>query len=62
MAGMLGVTPVQVRRMELGPDKSIHRPVTGTTERLIRAYLDGYRPADWPLTRPRAASGDPPGD
>jgi hypothetical protein len=24
--------------------------------RLLRAYLDGYRPADWPLTAPGASA------
>lgn len=48
MAAMLGVGELQVRRMELPPDRQSHRPVTGTTARLLRAYLDGYRPADWP--------------
>ena len=50
MAKMLGVADdVQVRRMALSPDKKSHRPVNGTTERLIMCYLDGYRPKDWPL-------------
>lgn len=48
LAAMLGVGELQVRRMELAPDKSSHRPINGTVQRLLRAYLDGYRPADWP--------------
>ena len=24
-------------------------PQDGSNERLLRAYLDGYRPADWPV-------------
>lgn len=48
MADMLGVTSVQVRRMELREDAGVHRPVMPTTARLVRAYLDGYRPRDWP--------------
>lgn len=48
MATLLGVHPIQVRRMELDESLASHRPVMPTTERLIRAWLDGYRPADWP--------------
>ncbi len=48
LARMLGVGELQVRRMALAPDKSSHRPVNGSTERLMKAYLDGYRPKDWP--------------
>jgi transcriptional regulator with XRE-family HTH domain len=47
MAYALGVTPVQVRRMETAGDKLSARPIMPTTERLVRAWLDGYRPADW---------------
>lgn len=48
MADMLGVSHQHVRRFSIAPDKDSHRPVNSTTERLINAYLDGYRPADWP--------------
>lgn len=48
MAAMLGVKDQHVRRMESAPDLESARPVNGTTERLIRAYLDGYRPKNWP--------------
>ncbi len=48
MADMLGVQPLQVRRMELSPDKSSHRDVQGPVRRLVTAYLEGYRPKDWP--------------
>jgi len=49
MALMLGIeeSGTQVRRMEMQPGKSTHRPVSGTTARLVKAYLDGYRPRDW---------------
>lgn len=50
MALALGCTETQVRRMAIAPGKGSHREVNGTTERLIRAYLEGYRPADWPGT------------
>lgn len=48
MAFVLSVSPQHVRRMETDPDNNSARPVNGTTARLVRAYLDGYRPADWP--------------
>jgi transcriptional regulator with XRE-family HTH domain len=47
MAAMLGVTPIQIRRMETAAGKASARPIMPTTERLMRAYLAGYRPADW---------------
>jgi transcriptional regulator with XRE-family HTH domain len=47
-ADMLGVRPQHVRRMETPPGQGAHRRVTATTERLVRAYLSGYRPRDWP--------------
>jgi len=48
-ARMLGVSEIQIRRLKV-EDASLpsHRAVNGTVERLIRAYLDGYRPKDWP--------------
>jgi DNA-binding transcriptional regulator YiaG len=39
LATLLGVHPQSVRRMESGS-----RVIQPTTERLIRAYVDGYRP------------------
>ena len=48
MAKALGVGEVQVRRMQVAVGMESHRAVMPTTEKLIRAYLDGYRPADWP--------------
>lgn len=57
-AAMLGVGPQHVRRMETGPGRGAHRRVTDTTERLVRAYLSGYRPKDWPSgARAPAESG-----
>jgi transcriptional regulator with XRE-family HTH domain len=47
-AEMLGVEPEAVRRMEIQFGEGGHRPIRGSIERLIRAYLDGYRPPDWP--------------
>lgn len=48
MARMLGVTDIQVRRMETREGLGSHRPVNGTTQRLVEAWLAGYRPPDWP--------------
>jgi hypothetical protein len=50
---MLGVGELQVRRMEIAPGAASHRPVNGTVKRLIQAYLDGYRPKDWPGPAPK---------
>jgi hypothetical protein len=49
LAAMLEVEPEVVRRMEVQIGSGGHRPVRSSTERLLRAYLDGYRPPDWPL-------------
>jgi predicted transcriptional regulator len=57
LAVMLGVHQDHIRRMEMQPGKPTHRPVRGTTERLIAAYLSGYRPDDWP--HPRSRKGQP---
>jgi ribosome-binding protein aMBF1 (putative translation factor) len=49
MAHMLGIQPLHIRRMETEPiHPTTHRPVRPTVERLMRAYLAGYRPDDWP--------------
>ncbi len=48
LAAMLGCSPQHVRRMQTRPGEGQHRRITGTTERLLRAYLSGYRPRDWP--------------
>lgn len=34
----------QVHKMETGD-----RPIKEAQRRLVEAYLEGYRPADWPL-------------
>lgn len=51
MGAMLGVTRHHVCRMEMPPYRSGHRIVTETMRRLVQAYLDGYRPYDWPKPR-----------
>lgn len=48
LAAMLETDAQTVRRMELAPDKSTHRAPAGRMVRLLRAYLSGYRPDDWP--------------
>jgi transcriptional regulator with XRE-family HTH domain len=37
----------QVHHLETG-----RREIRPAQERLIRAYLDGYRPEDWPVSPP----------
>lgn len=51
MADVLGVKPNHIRRMETTTNSARARPVMPITERLMIAYLDGYRPADWPQWR-----------
>jgi len=48
LAKMLNVEARTVRRMESDPNHSTHRVPAVRMVRLIRAYLDGHRPADWP--------------
>lgn len=48
MALMLGHDKVQQRRLESAPDVAMHRKARPTTVRLLQAFLDGYRPNDWP--------------
>ena len=48
MAPMLGYdgahASTQIRKMETGD-----RTIRDAQARLVQAYLDGYRPNDWPL-------------
>ncbi len=37
-----------IRRMEMAPGASTFRKPAPRMIRLIQAYLEGYRPADWP--------------
>jgi predicted transcriptional regulator len=46
---MLDTDGQTIRRMEGDPSHSTFRKPAVRMERLIRAYLDGYRPADWPV-------------
>lgn len=56
----LGLTPAEaagvldlgssktIFRMETDPGNKMHRPAPVRVARLYRAYLEGYRPEDWP--------------
>lgn len=48
LGAMLDTDAQTVRRMELDPEASTFRKPAPRMVRLIRAYLDGYRPTDWP--------------
>ena len=48
LAHVLETDAQTIRRMEMQPDRSTHRPLAARMQRLIKAYLAGYRPADWP--------------
>ena len=49
MAEMLDTDPTTTRRLEMAPHNSTARQPAPRMVRLIQAYLDGYRPNDWPL-------------
>ena len=49
MAEMLDTDPTTTRRLEMAPHNSTARQPAPRMLRLIQAYLDGYRPTDWPL-------------
>lgn len=46
---VLGCSATQIRRMKQKPDADQARIVRPATARLLVAYLEGYRPKDWPL-------------
>lgn len=57
MAKMLDIpNPRTYRFYEAPQEAATHRPLPARAARLIRAYLDGYRPSDWP-DRARKARG-----
>ncbi|WP_321829785.1 hypothetical protein [Thalassovita sp.] len=45
---MLDTDGQTVRRMEMPEGANTHRKPAVRMIRLIRAYLQGYRPSDWP--------------
>lgn len=49
LAALLDTDPQTIRRMEQRPDANTFRSPAPRMLRLLRAYLDGYRPADWPV-------------
>lgn len=49
LAALLGYLGTQRRQM-MHDIESGRRPLREPQERLLLAYLDGYRPADWPDT------------
>lgn len=49
---MLGYSGSGVRQ-QMHNIKSGRRPLGEPQRRLLRAYLDGYRPPDWPGSEPR---------
>ena len=48
LAEMLETDAQSIRRMEMSQDCSTHRFPAPRMQRLIKAYVDGYRPDDWP--------------
>ena len=49
LAALLETDPQTVRRMEMTESANTHRKPAARMTRLIRAYLEGYRPSDWLL-------------
>lgn len=47
-AAMLDTDETTARRMEMDESKNSFRKPAPRMIRLFDAYLDGYRPADWP--------------
>ena len=48
MARLLDTDPLSIRRMEGSAEAKTHRTPAPRMVRLMQAYLDGYRPTDWP--------------
>lgn len=48
MARLLDTDEITIRRIERAIEAKTHRPPPARVVRLLRAYLDGYRPSDWP--------------
>lgn len=49
MAAMLGYVGAHRRQMQHDLETG-RREIRDPQRRLVNAYLDGYRPADWPIT------------
>lgn len=52
MAAMLDTDPLSIRRFEGSEAAKTHRLPSPRVVRLLRAYLEGHRPDDWPDPRP----------
>lgn len=48
MADMLDTDPRVIRSVEAPDGATTHRAPAVRVERLLRAYMAGYRPDDWP--------------
>ena len=48
LAALLETDPQTIRRMEQSETANTFRSPAPRMARLIRAYLSGYRPDDWP--------------
>lgn len=62
LAAVLGYgSPAHVRRHKVHDTRlPSYRAPNAQVVRLIRAYLEGYRPADWPATSSRPAISSTP--
>lgn len=49
LAALLETDPQTIRRMEQSETAKTFRSPAPRMVRLIRAYLSGYRPDDWPV-------------
>ena len=59
LSEMLDTDPQSIRRIEGNPENSTARKVAPRMERLLDAYLAGYRPSDWPTPADRVPRGRP---
>ena len=48
LAALLDTDPQTIRRMEQSETTKTFRRPAPRMVRLLRSYLDGYRPSDWP--------------
>ncbi len=48
MAAMLDTDPTTVKKWETAETNVSYRPPPARVIRLMQAYLDGWRPDDWP--------------
>lgn len=53
LGAMLDTDAQSLRRMEMPAGASTARGIAPRVARLVAAYLDGYRPADWPTDTPK---------